>query len=544
MENFQVAELAKKTVNLCDRVETLLQKAEKEVDTNMDYSLLDEIAKDKGRKTRIVFVGQYSAGKSSIIKMLTGDNSIEIGAAITTQHSTPYSWNDTVEILDTPGIATGIRPDHDDITYRAISQSDLLVYVITNEGFDSTLIDNFKKIAYNIDSDKVSQTQGVGKFNELILVVNKMSRMGNTIENRNLLVSDIKKLLPAEGLSDLRICFLDAESYLDGLAEDDKEIQQELFDRSGYKDFIQVLNNFADEKGFVGKLINPVQQLEECVQNNLAKITGTTGNEGLDIADSALKNKINSLYRQRRQGERELKDVFNRYSMDIRSLGREIAGKYGTENCNGIEDEVQSRLSEISSKCDGEIDSKLADLCSDIEVEFNQPLGGEFISDIVRKLPDDKKAGHNMAKEVVNGLTNLNLKPAMIKSAMTAVGLKKYAKFVTRVNKYLPVIGQLIDLGSELWNKKEQNDAMEKLRKARQETIASFNDMANEFERNGLCFIQDGYVAQINKIIVDYEKQSTALDTLKINKSRYVGDFKSLIEECRNLAREIRKHVV
>ncbi|MBO4506931.1 MAG: 50S ribosome-binding GTPase, partial [Lachnospiraceae bacterium] len=44
-------------------------------------------------KVKIVFAGQYSAGKSSIIKMLTGDDTIATGAKITTQETHTYEWN-------------------------------------------------------------------------------------------------------------------------------------------------------------------------------------------------------------------------------------------------------------------------------------------------------------------------------------------------------------------------------------------------------------------------------------------------------------------
>lgn len=70
---------------------------------------------------KLVFVGQYSAGKSSIIKMISGIET-EIGAGITTQESHVYKWND-LEIIDTPGIQTGLRADHDEITYDQISKA-------------------------------------------------------------------------------------------------------------------------------------------------------------------------------------------------------------------------------------------------------------------------------------------------------------------------------------------------------------------------------------------------------------------------------------
>ena len=39
---------------------------------------------DETRPLNIVFVGQYSAGKSTILRMLTGRDDIAVGAGITT----------------------------------------------------------------------------------------------------------------------------------------------------------------------------------------------------------------------------------------------------------------------------------------------------------------------------------------------------------------------------------------------------------------------------------------------------------------------------
>ncbi len=86
----------------------------------------------------VVFAGQYSAGKLTIIKALTGREDIAIGAGITTEKSHTYDW-DGLKVVDTPGVHTELRPDHDEVTYRAIADADLLVFVVTNEMFDSHL---------------------------------------------------------------------------------------------------------------------------------------------------------------------------------------------------------------------------------------------------------------------------------------------------------------------------------------------------------------------------------------------------------------------
>ena len=86
----------------------------------------------------LVFAGQYSSGKSTLLKALTGRDDIATGAGITTEETHSYEW-EGVTVIDTPGIHTSLRPDHDATSYEAISNADLMVFVITNELFDSHL---------------------------------------------------------------------------------------------------------------------------------------------------------------------------------------------------------------------------------------------------------------------------------------------------------------------------------------------------------------------------------------------------------------------
>ena len=157
---FKIAEYAKRSEELKEKSRAALRNVGVELQIQNDMSDI----------IRLVFAGQYSAGKSSILKMLTGRTDIAIGEGITTQQVHKYDWNG-IEVVDTPGIHTELRPDHDEISYEAIASADMLVYVVTNELFDSHMAEHFRKLA--IDKDKAG---------EMILVVNKMERTagGNT----------------------------------------------------------------------------------------------------------------------------------------------------------------------------------------------------------------------------------------------------------------------------------------------------------------------------------------------------------------------------
>ena len=87
---------------------------EKAVRALNDAGVSRDTEAENSDKVKIVFAGQYSAGKSSIIKMLTGDDTVATGAKITTEETHAYEWNG-LEIVDTPGVHTTLRPDHDEI---------------------------------------------------------------------------------------------------------------------------------------------------------------------------------------------------------------------------------------------------------------------------------------------------------------------------------------------------------------------------------------------------------------------------------------------
>lgn len=76
----KIAKYAKKSKELKQKVSQAFQNA------GLNFSV-----KENDREPiRIVFAGQYSAGKSSILKMLTGRNDIAIGGGITTQETHTY----------------------------------------------------------------------------------------------------------------------------------------------------------------------------------------------------------------------------------------------------------------------------------------------------------------------------------------------------------------------------------------------------------------------------------------------------------------------
>ena len=268
-------------------------------------------------KVKIVFAGQYSAGKSSIIKMLTGDETIATGAKITTQETHTYEWNG-LEIVDTPGVHTSLRPDHDEISYKAIAAADILVFVITNELFDSYMADHFRRLA--IDKDKAG---------EMILVVNKMDRAakGNTKEQQDIIREDLRTVLAPYTPEQLHLSFIDAQSYLDSVEEreGDPELADELLARSGYTEFIDTLNSFVAEKTLTSKLTTDLYVLDNELDKAISSLTPGSEDADIDALEENLKQQRHMLIDARTRIQRDVQDIFSDSAAKIREIGLDAA---------------------------------------------------------------------------------------------------------------------------------------------------------------------------------------------------------------------------
>src|SRR6476646_7145649 len=209
-EGFKAATIGGKFKTACVKFDNLLAKGSTEELTAIRKKLREGL-KDYQQQgvLSVAFVGQYSAGKSTVISALTGRRDIRIDADIATDRTSSYSWNG-IKVIDTPGLFTE-RKDHDDITYNAIEKADLLVFCLTYMLFESITVENFKKLAF----DK-------GYRWKIMLLVNKMSDEAGTEEQK--IASYRKSLADAlkpYSLDEFPVCFIDAKDYCDGV--DDQE---------------------------------------------------------------------------------------------------------------------------------------------------------------------------------------------------------------------------------------------------------------------------------------------------------------------------------
>lgn len=545
MEELKLVEFTKAYEDLVKQCQDELQLVQQKTGVQFDLSELQESV-DSDSMINIVFVGQYSAGKSSIIKMLTKNEGIEVGAAITTQQYTPYVWNG-MYIVDTPGIQTGIREDHDAITAEAIQKSDLIVFVITNELFNPTILRYFNKLAYDM-----------GKGKQMILAINKMSRGGE----KKVLLADLQKVLaqPYNGNTMLsednfRPCFLDAQSYLDSLNISDAEIQEELYKISGYDGFVKTLNDFAEEKGLYGKLCSQIQRLQDCLNDIEAQ---------LDCAEAsgdqeAINELVYIMKGFKRDKMRELDNLYISAKQDIRNAGGQLASNLSLEvdkddfiaQGDTVNEKIESELKQIAQQREDiieEINTELNKYGKNLAMQQNELIVSENRAELsnvedwkLKLSPDFVENGTQTLLNAVSseafasGLTSFASKFIFNgfwdKLPIIGQGSAKAAAFA---GKAIPVIGSIIQFGGALLSKSAEDNANTRLRQAKSEIRKTYENWSNavyEAGRNDINQIADSldkYIAEGENILFAGKNRSQAAEEAK-------KDIELLQDKCNDL---------
>ena len=370
-------------------------------------------------KLKIVFIGQYSAGKSSTIKMLTGSDDIKIGSDITTQESASYEWNG-IEIVDTPGIHTEIRQDHDEITYNQINHAALLVFCITNEGFSQNIGEHFRELAVN-------QKRG----DNMILVVNKMDRAanGNTPAQQKIISDDLQKVTDPYSPEDLYISFISANSYLKAMDSDTKPAMKEyLIAKSGYDSFIENLNRFIEQHKMLAKVTKPLYIIADQLRYAALISSDSTTQDDLKAVKEILEHQKQMMINAKKLCRKIIDESVSNCKSELINQGQLVADSIQTED----QQTIDSQTSQVSKSAQ-RIVEKYADQIqidiADVMQEAGDSLTMYAQSDFVQKINDDLQKKLSIpsnfkSQTIEKNLENVNsfAMPPMIMQAMEMFG--------------------------------------------------------------------------------------------------------------------------
>lgn len=515
----------------------------------------------------LVFAGQYNAGKSTILKALTGINTIVTGDGIVTKESHSYEWNG-MEVIDTPGIGTKVHPEHDAISFKAIAEADLLVYIVTHNLFDNLIGEDFRKLI--IGNDKAKET---------ILIVNKMADVGNTEEMRKIKLDDLRKVTEPYSPEELRTCFVDMESYIDSKTTDDEEMAECLRERSNYSGLVSTINSFVEEKALSVRLTTPLYRIIDSIQEEITRFMPSTGDSDIDDFEETQLRQKGIVVRAIRSIEEGTKEKYRLAASEIREIGRQLADEIDTFSSQAdADDAVKSaeiKTDEISERCSNEIEAVIKDSLTEYEGNMDEFYNDSYTQKVYSRI--EKKEYHDtpFLKEIVNkellqrggntivqhaggagvGLKGLGgLKGTNVHQLVLDVGhffghsfkpweAIKITKGINIAGRICGIVGAVLSIGMQAKEDYDSEKRVSEQRKAREEIRAAYNmaaeSLESHFESSLKKFLQEKIqprLIEINNIISNIQK-------MRASKSEKYDNLLALDSECKDLIRDIHTEV-
>lgn len=355
--NFIYGQYSKQTEALYKKLLSLYKNYQKDNSAEKLMTNYTELAKEE--KISVSFVGQYSSGKSTIIKSLTGEQDILIDADIATGQVTSYEWGSFL-LNDTPGLQTGEKEEHDKMTLDAIERSDLLVYCITSDLFSNITKNDFKKLAEQYRT-------------KIFLVINKMSAESGEYDElvKNYTDSINKTLSPEYSIVDFHHFFVDAKDYLIGISEKDEDYIIE----SHFNDFIKKLNDFIGLKGLKGKLLTPLNILKNSIEEMLIDIET---DEHIKEGRCLIKKICDTIEEKKRLFLKTCNEDVQRTANKIINKGDNVAINLGVKGYEFNNKAFQGFIEPLQTELCEKIKNYFEQYASEVDEEVNKVINSEM----------------------------------------------------------------------------------------------------------------------------------------------------------------------
>ena len=497
----------------------------KEVVSRLEEKL---VQKDSECRLTVAVCGQYSAGKSTLIHALTGDKTIAIGQDVTTSQVSVYPWGDNCLLADTPGICAG-HEDHDEKAKAYMASADLLVYMVTIQGFDRIVEPDFKKLV-------------LGQYPEKsMLLMNK--RNEEPEENEPNWRKDAEDIVGGEEmLKKLRFTIIDAEDYLIGVENN----EQALIDKSRFNDFVARLNDFIKEKGLLGKIVSRIDEM------NLAIVPICEDFARAPVKDEFVRRQKKALAAAVRGCDKAIADAGIRIRQKIKDMKHRLVGLLSDETMREFQTAVDNASMELDqiladSMLSDDIEAACAELSeAQAAVDADAALYERRIIECAEGLPGFNGTGTIDLSMFKTGVAELGrLLGGVTKEGVVQVahffghtfkpwGATKLCNGIKAAGPWLAAASVVIDGVSMVVDKKHQQD----LENARAELSAKFDEIeGNVVAQLKLMKDADGSIfAKLQKVYDDLVVREKELEQQLVRKRELasaLGDIKNRLDEVR-----------
>lgn len=558
MTGLQVAELWTETRRTRDAVRSTLEGAAHPRCRELASELLPTV----NPVISLAFIGQYNAGKSSLIRALTGTSEVVVDANVATDRVVEVSW-EGLRLIDTPGVQAG-RPEHDQLTESAIAAADLLVFVITAELFDATISDYFRQVVLDR-----------GRGGECLLVVNKSSQDAGARETK---LAAIEEVLDPLGRDDVPIIFADALAKEWAEQSDDATEHQELLDESGFRELALRIDEFARVSGLRGQLTTPVYE----ALNVIDEATAILSDNEESIAALTLLRKQRSLLREHRQElDEQVREAITDTRNRIAALGdgladllepeteapelqaavderAEIAERYADELDQQVERAIEETATRLQAALHSEVKLELEFLAgtgpasSTSQANLKASFEGAGGQDA---FPSETLQGLNQGLAKVSTFFSQNARAgekghALVYGVGKKLGVKfrpwgavKTARFLGRAAGGLAIAASVWEIWRQHQQERRNAEFEEALQKSRVSLRSAFQMLASDMaEQSAAAFTQylhssydaamDFVEARIGDLVAERSGSTELLETL----AEHGDQLRALLTQIRGAA--------
>lgn len=566
MDELRIISLQAKASKLFDDIRDAFLRSSDEKTRDKAKTVPDRLI-NKDKLINVVFVGQYSAGKSTILSKLTGLE-LKIGGGITTDEVSSFEYKGLL-VSDTPGIHTQNRQDHDAITYDAISKADLLVFVVTNEPIGEFMGEHLRHLLLDM-----------GKAKETMIVVNKMmdSVGGNTPEQQAIYIeNNLNPIIAPYSSEDFYTSFIDMYAYDEYLSSGDEDFLKD----SGFEHFKDNLNKFIEDRHLIGRSSTSLYEVERMLENVLESIK--TGDFCVDGSIHQMNLRRRELEETRQRIIEKTRAIVAKDTNQIEYWGDEIAGKLkSSDKKEAVNASLTERYKDVEKVSD-DLVPKIEDMLTHEIGELNNRLDGiqstQFARDlqeaIRKKMQELNFDVKNMdafqktsqyAGEIGNWLSKqaTGVNAAANQSIMRLAGYSgsnahkivlnvghafghkfvpweavKWARGVGMAGKFLGVAGAGLGIILQISNDKKSSKAEANLAIARGEIRSCFKEASNAIEMKYDEVTEMWVRENIDPSIAEIDQELADIQRIISEKNEEYNLYLSLLNRVRNLISEI-----
>lgn len=521
----------------------------------------------------IAFVGPYNAGKSSLLKCLTGDDSIVVRGEPVGHDIEVHQWRQ-LHLLDSPGIAAG-SATHDATSDQAIRRADLILFVITPNLLDEQTAAVLRDLSV-----------AAGRALYLLLVVNKSASLGG---DQAVLERALAEVIEPLGISPSDVVWTEARAWLDAAGQP-AEMAAELMEESGIQRLESAIDMHVARRGLTARLTRPLHEMRRIAGEAAAEAASLT-NEA-EAALRVLRRKARLLSASEERLRQAVLRLISRAGERIERCGGAAADSIVV---GANEDDIRRALDEQSANVKAIVDDALPEIESEIETawrelqsEVKRVTGDTTDGKQVRAVsePSNDKRSHegkfstpppsNLPRAANHRY--LGKYAQLVESAgrflgQTATGAKagsgiltssgaagstahkviyeagkflgvkfrpweavKYAKWVGNAGKVLGVVGAALTVIIAFHEHQQELQAEAKALEARKDIRAHFKSFATKFEQTGIesleRFLATSFGVEQGVIAADQER-IVAEETQRCEQARM---FLELAERAAELA--------